>query len=96
MNPNAIVLMGLSAGACLAAMSATQWNTPGLAVRLGIPEEGIKPNAAVIAYAPWDNTNTIQRNPQYYNPECWKMAKDCTPELEFINYVGRHMPRLFI
>ena len=29
---------------------ATQWNTPGLAQRLGIPEEGIKPNAAVIGY----------------------------------------------
>ena len=30
-DPAAVVLMGFSAGACLAAMSATQWNTPGLA-----------------------------------------------------------------
>lgn len=95
-NPDAIVLMGFSAGACLAAMSATQWNTPGLAARLGVPDEGIKPNAAVIAYAPWDNTNTIQKDPKYYNPECAKIAKDCTPELDFINYTGAHMPPLFI
>ena len=95
-NPDAIVLMGFSAGACLAAMSATQWNTPGLAQRLGVPFEGVKPNAAVIAYAPWDNTNTIQKDPKYYNPDCAKIAKDCTPELDFINYTGPHMPPLFI
>ena len=95
-NPDAIVLMGFSAGACLAAMSATQWNTPGLAERLGVPFEGVKPHAAVIAYAPWDNTNTIQKNPKYYNPDCAKIAKDCTPELDFINYTGPHMPPLFI
>lgn len=95
-NPDAIVLMGFSAGACLAAMSATQWNTPGLAKRLGVSEEGIKPNAAVIAYGAWDNTNTIQHNPAFYNPDAAKIAKDCTPELDFINYTGPHMPPLFI
>ena len=95
-NPDAIILMGFSAGACLAAMSATQWITPGLAEKLGAPEEGIKPNAAVIAYGPWDNTNTIQHDPEFYNPDAAKIAKDCTPELDFINYVGRHVPPLFI
>ena len=35
-NPDGIVLMGFSAGACLAAMSATQWNTPGLAERCAL------------------------------------------------------------
>lgn len=77
-------------------MSATQWNTPGLAERLGIPQEGIRPDAAVIAYAPWDNTNTIQQDPKYYNPDCAKIAKDCTPQLDFINYAGPHMPPLFL
>lgn len=95
-NPDAIALMGFSAGACLAAMSATQWNTPGLAQRLGVPFEGVKPNAAVIIYASWDITNTIQKDPKYYNPDCAKIAKDCTPELDFINYTGSHMPPLFI
>ena len=94
-NPDAIVLMGFSAGACLAAMSATQWNTEGLAERLGAEKEEIKPNAAVIGYAPWDN-RTIQNDPVYYNPECAKIAKDCTPELNFIEYVGEHVPPLFI
>lgn len=87
-DPEAIVLMGFSAGACLAAMSATQWNTPGLVERLGLTAEDIRPNAGVIAYAPWDNTNTIQKNPEFYNPDAAKIAKDCTPELDFINYAG--------
>lgn len=87
-NPDAIILMGFSAGACLAAMSATQWNTPGLAERLGLLREDIRPNAGVIAYAPWDNSNTIQKDPEFYNPEVAKIAKDCTPELDFINYAG--------
>ncbi len=95
-DPDAIVVMGFSAGACLAAMSATQWNTPGLAERLGVPPEGIKPNAAVIGYGCWDNTNTIQKDPKFYNPGAAKIAKDCTPELDFINYTGPHMPPLFI
>ena len=95
-DPDAVILMGFSAGACLAAMSATQWNTPGLAERLGLSAEDIKPNAAVIAYAPWDNTNTIQKDPEFYNPEAAKIAKDCTPELDFIHYAGPHMPPLFL
>ena len=77
-------------------MSATQWNTPGLAERLGVPQEGIRPDAAVIAYAPWDNTNTIQQDSKYYNPDCAKITKDCTPQLDFINYAGPHMPPLFL
>lgn len=95
-DPDAIMMMGFSAGACLAAMSATQWNTPGLAERLGAPAEGIKPNAAVIGYGCWHNTNTIQNDPKFYNPDAAKIAKDCTPELDFINYTGPHMPPLFI
>ena len=95
-NPDGIVLMGFSAGACIAGMSATQWNTPGLAERLGVPAEGIKPNACVIGYGCWDNTNTIQKNPAFYNPHAAKIAKDCTPELDLINYAGPHMPPLFI
>ena len=95
-NPDVVILMGFSAGACLAAMSATQWNTPGLAERLGLAPEDIRPDAGVIAYAPWDNTNTIQKNPKFYNPDAAKIAKNCTPELDFINYAGPHMPPLFI
>ena len=95
-DPDAIVLMGFSAGACIAAMSATQWNTPGMAERLGVPEKGIRPDAAVICYGAWDNTNTIQKDPKYYNPDAAKIAKECTPELDMIHYTGPHMPPLFI
>ena len=69
---------------------------PGLAERLGLTPEDIQPNAGVIAYAPWDNTNTIQKDPEFYNPDAAKIAKDCTPELDFIHYAGPHMPPLFI
>ena len=61
---------------------------PALAERLGLTSEDIQPNAGVIAYAPWDNTNTIQKNPEFYNPDAAKIAKDCTPELDFIHYAG--------
>ena len=37
-------------------------------------------------YAPWDNTNTIQKNQEFYNPDAAKIAKDCIPELDFIHY----------
>lgn len=69
---------------------------PGLAERLGLTPEDIQPNAGVIAYAPWDNTNTIQKDPEFYNLDAAKIAKDCTPELDFIHYADPHMPPLFI
>lgn len=69
---------------------------PALAERLGLTSEDIQPNAGVIAYAPWDNTNTIQKNQEFYNPDAAKIAKDCTLELDFIHYAGPHMPPLFI
>lgn len=95
-DPNAIVLMGFSAGACVSAISATQWNNPDIALKLEVSSEELKPNAAVIGYGAWDNTNTIQKNPQFYNPEAANIARNCTPELDVINYVGQHVPPLFI
>ena len=95
-NPEGIILMGFSAGACLAGMSATQWNTEGLAERLGLKPEDIRPDAAVIGYGAWDNSNTIQHDPVFYNPDAAKIAQDCIPQLDLINYVGRHVPPLFI
>lgn len=72
-TPDAIILMGFSAGACLATMSATQWNAPDLAERLGVTPEDIKLNVGVFAYAPWDNT--IQKDPEFYNPEAAKSPR---------------------
>ncbi|MEN2983642.1 MAG: alpha/beta hydrolase [Dictyoglomaceae bacterium] len=95
-NPDAIVLMGFSAGANIAGMSATQWNNPSISKNLGVSSEAIKPNAVVLAYGPWDNTNTIQKDPKFYNPYAGKIAKDCTPELDIINYIGSHVPPIFM
>lgn len=41
-------------------------------------------------------TPFIQKNQEFYNPDAAKIAKDCTPELDFIHYAGPHMPPLFI
>ena len=96
-KPKQIALMGFSAGACISAMSATQWNTPGLAQRLGIPEEGIKPNAAVIGYGAsllstiFDNTE----GEELIVPQPGKISADRTPELDVVNYVGPHTAPMF-
>jgi acetyl esterase/lipase len=96
-EPEQIALMGFSAGACISAMSATQWNTPGLAQRLGIPEEGIKPNAAVIGYGAsllstiFDNTE----DEELIVPQPGKLSANHTPELDVVNYVGPHTPPMF-
>jgi acetyl esterase/lipase len=93
---DAIVLMGFSAGSGVAAMSATQWNTPGLASRLGVSEDGIKPNAAVIGYGAASNSELLD-TPGVYVPDILgKIARDRTPELDVVNYVGPHTPPLFI
>lgn len=94
-DPEKIALMGFSAGAGIAAMSATQWNTSGLAERLGIPEGGNKPAAAVLGYGASD-TSTIMDDPDVYKPELGKIAADRTPQLDIVNYVGPHTPPLFI
>lgn len=97
-DKNAVVLMGFSAGSGIAAMSATQWNTPGLAERAGAPNaEGIKPNAAVIGYGAANNSEMIIENPDIYIPDILgKIARDKTPELDVINYVGEHTAPMFL
>ena len=49
-DPDKIALCGFSAGAHLAALSGTEWNLPGTAERLGIPEGGNRPNAMILGY----------------------------------------------
>lgn len=61
-----------------------------------LPRRTSSPTRGSSATAPWNNTNTIQKNPEFYNPDAAKIAKDCTPELDFIHYAGPHMPPLFI
>jgi acetyl esterase/lipase len=96
-NENHIALMGFSAGACVAAMSATQWNTPGLAERLDLPQEGIKPNAAVIGYGA-SLLSTIFDNEDDKDlivPQPGRITADRTPEVDVVKYVGPHTPPMF-
>lgn len=95
-DANSIFLMGFSAGAGVAAMSATQWNTSGLAERLGIPEEGIKPNAAVIGYgASLLSTIFDNQDDDIYVPEPGKITADRTPEMDVVNYVSPDTAPMF-
>ena len=91
----AIALMGFSAGAAIAAMAGTQWNTPGLADRLEIPQGMNKPNAVVFGYGA-SLTSTIMDDPTVFKPKLGKIATDRTPELDIVNYVGPHTPPFFI
>lgn len=94
-NPEAIIVMGFSAGAGIVMMSATQWNTPGLAERLGIPDGGNRPNGAVVGYGAALHSSVLN-NAEYIPPDLGKIARDRTPQLEFANYVGPHTPPMFI
>ncbi len=92
-----IALMGFSAGACVAAMSATQWNTPGLARRVGAPPDGIKPNAAVIGYgASLLSTIFDSDDEDLIVPAPGKLTADRTPQVDVVNYVGPHTAPMFI
>lgn len=51
-DPNGIIVGGFSAGGSLTSIIGTQWNTPGLAKKLQIPEGGNRPDALMMAYAP--------------------------------------------
>lgn len=95
-NPRQITLMGFSAGACLAGMSATQWNAPEISQALGVRPEEVRPDAAVIAYGCWDNSGTIWNDPEFCNPGASNFPKSCPPQLDLIHYVGKHVCPLFI
>lgn len=92
-----IALMVFFAGACVAAMSATQWNTPSLAARLEIPDDGIKPNAAVIGYGAsllstiFDNSD----DKDLVVPPPGKLTADRTPEVDVVKYVGPDTAPMF-
>lgn len=78
-------------------MSATQWNTPGLAERVGAPGEGIKPNAAVIGYGA-SLLSTIFDNEDDADlivPPPGKITADRTPQVDVVNYVGPDTAPMF-
>ncbi|MCD8309307.1 MAG: alpha/beta hydrolase [Clostridia bacterium] len=97
-NPDKIIVMGFSAGASVAGMSATQWNITGLSERVGAADaKEIRPDAAVIAYGACNTSETIVKNPNIERPGSWgKIVTDLTPELDWLNYVDKTTPPMFI
>lgn len=96
-DENQIALMGFSAGACVAAMSATQWNTPGLADRLSVPKKSIKPNAAIIGYgASLLSTIFDSQDDDLIVPPPGKITADRTPQVDVVNYVNEQTAPMFI
>lgn len=49
-DPDKIIIGGFSAGAHFSALIGTRWNEAGLTERLGIPENGNKPNGLILSY----------------------------------------------
>jgi acetyl esterase/lipase len=94
-NPDSIVVMGFSAGACVAGLLATQWNKPGLADKLEIPEKGNKPNAVVLGYGPgkiMKKHDIVTRNISSVGA----IMNNPPPEMEISKYVDTHSPPAFI
>ena len=92
-DPEAVALMGFSAGAAIAGMSATQWNTPGLYRMAGAPDaESIRPDAVVIGYG----AGNVDCMPVNENIPLGKIGRDRDKHLNLTDYVGRHVPPVFI
>lgn len=92
-DPNQIAVGGFSAGGHVSAMLATQWNTPGLCRRLGIPEGGNKPNAQVLCYAPVDLTDLMSRGVEVTGSA---MLSRQTPQANIIDYVSEETAPAFL
>lgn len=91
-DPEAIAVMGFSAGAHLAGLIGTQWKTEGLEDRLGIPAGGAKPNAVVISYGMFTTEGTEDVGDCAFG----KFVADRSPEFEYYKYVDGDTPPMFI
>jgi acetyl esterase/lipase len=95
-NHSAVTVMGFSAGASVAAMLATQWNSPILCDNPGITVGENRPDAVVLGYGS-AYPAYHEDNPKVYRQgEVGQIAKDKPKELNAVNYVGPHTPPIFI
>ncbi|MFV0527667.1 MAG: alpha/beta hydrolase [Lachnospiraceae bacterium] len=92
-DEHAITVMGFSAGAHLATLAATQWNTRGLHERLGIPAQGNKPDAAVVGYGPVMRENTDENLDSL---QVGAMIANPVPEFETYRYVDDETCPMFL
>lgn len=92
-DPDQIVVGGFSAGGHVSALLGTQWNTPGLCQRLGIPEGGNKPNAQVLCYAPVDMSTLPNKDENADNKTSLSLN---VPQASVINYVSAETAPAFL
>lgn len=103
-DPDRIAICGFSAGGHLCSLLGTQWNTPGLCQRLGIPEGGNKPNAMVMCYATTgefavegSESVTATKSTGKVACSCGAMlAGEVCPEAVTVNYISSDTAPAFI
>lgn len=95
-DPNKIAIAGFSAGASVASMSATQWDSPFLSEILHKNQEEFRPNAAVLAYG-CNDLSTIFDNEDdnLIIPTPGKITADRTPQIDVVNYVTKNTAPVF-
>ena len=95
-DPNMIAISGYSAGASVCSMSATQWNTEGLAEKFGVEAHYIRPDAAVLAYGMNDLSTIFDNQKEDLTvPEPGRITAQRTPQLNVINYVDDETSPIF-
>ncbi|MBR5516272.1 MAG: alpha/beta hydrolase [Clostridia bacterium] len=93
-NPDAIAVMGFSAGAGMAAIAATQWNTEDAYKKVGAPNaESVKPNAAVLGYGAMDASLLMKRN-IFDDKEMF--GENAADHFDPVKYIGKHTPPTFL
>ncbi len=96
-DPDQIVVGGFSAGGHVSALLGTQWNTPGLCEKLGIPPGGNKPNAQVLCYAPVDMRELFARDRTSEGGAGGsKMLSSKTPQANVIDYISAETAPAFL
>ena len=101
-DPDHIAICGFSAGGHLCTLLGTQWNTPGLCQRLGIPEGGNKPNAMIMCYATtleYEGADTSKAAKEDEDPATARgaMIRDRShPEIVTVNYITADTAPAFI
>ena len=103
-DPDHIAVCGFSAGGHLCSLLGTQWNTPGLCQRLGIPEGGNRPNAMIMCYATTGEYAIEGSAPRTATKSTGRVAAACgamlsgkvRPETVTVNYVSADTAPAFI
>ena len=108
-DPNRIYVSGFSAGATVAALSATQWNDPRVCEVLGGEASMYRPDAAVLAYGVFDISTVfsgfdLSSVPREVAIEqgmklgftLGQVIANLTPEVNVVNYVSKDSSPMFI